>query len=290
MIWCQPRGGRFYLLYKTNTEFIRREAAWWHNVECVVHIHAWLEIVYVTEGTLSMTVAGTAYDLKAKEMVYIEPYEPHTFHSVQDNVCCIIEFPTSLSPVFWDRLQHHTTDTRVVELPVPVAAYLDYLLPPPTVLRTDTKERQELNETYIQLIAQVLTNEFMTRCRFRYANKNYDDIYIAALIYISQNLNSKFSLSDVAHHIGVAPETLSRRFSKNSSMGFNEYVHYMRVCTAADYLQKGRSVSEAAMNAGFGSTSSFNRMFKKVTSMTPMQYRNLPPEEQVSVWNGIVHF
>lgn len=278
------------MLYEINTEYIRREAAWWRNVECIMHIHAELEIVYVTEGVLSMTIAGTAYELDVGQMIYIEPYEPHAFHSAQENTCCIIEFSPSLSPIFWNQLQHHTTDNRIVKLPAPVTAYLDYLLPPQTVLRTEKEERNELNETYMQLIAQVLTNEFMTRCRFRYADKSYDDIYIAALIHISRNLDSKLSLSDVARQVGVAPETLSRRFSQNSSMGFNEYVRYMRVCTAADYLQKGRSVSEAAMSAGFGSISNFNRMFKKVTSITPMQYRNLPPEKQKSIWNGVVRF
>ena len=278
------------MVYEINTNYIRREAAWWHNVKCVMHIHAEMEIIYVTEGMLHMTIAGTALVLSAGQMIYVEPYEPHSFHSTEDNTCCIIEFPPTFSPMFWEQIQHHTTDNRMVELHESVVSYLDYLLPPRLVLRTEKEERKELSESYMKLVAQVLTHEFMTRCRFRYAEKSYDDIFIDALIYISRNLANKLSLTDVAYHVGVAPETLCRRFSQSSSMSFNEYIRYMRVCMAADHLRDGQSVFEAAMSAGFGSISNFNRMFKKVTSMTPMQYRNLSSQEQRSVWNGVVRF
>jgi len=278
------------MLYEINTDYRRREIAWWHNVEYVLHIHRDIEIIYVAEGILNLTVTDKTFHLQAGQIIYIEPFEPHSFRSDEDNTSCIIEFSPTHAPAFWQQIQHHTTDNRIVDLPEPVITYLDYLLPPRSVLRTDGTERKDLSEAYMSLVVQVLTREFMTRCRFQYADHSYEDIYAEAFAYILKNIERKLTLTDVAHHIGVAPETLSRWFSQNSSMGFNEYVRYMRVCTAADYLQKGRSVSEAAMSAGFGSISNFNRMFKKVTSMTPMQYRNLPPEKQKSIWNGVVRF
>ncbi len=278
------------MLYEINTDYRRREIAWWHNVEYVVHVHSDIEIIYVAEGTLNLTLSGTTFDLHAGQMIYIEPFETHSFRSNEDNISCIIEFAPIHAPTFWNQIQHHTTDNRIVDLPNQVITYLDYLLPSRSVFRTDGTERKDLNDTYMRLVAQVLTHEFMTRCRYHYADHSYDDIYAKALAYILKNLESKLSLTDVAHHIGIAPETLSRWFSQNSNMGFNEYICYMRVCTAAEYLMEGRPVSEAAMSAGFGSISNFNRTFKKVTSMTPSEYRSSIATQSDKLWNGMVRF
>ena len=276
--------------YEVNIKHVRREAAWWRDVACVMHIHRELEIVYVTEGVLDISLSGKTIRLTAGTMLYIEPLEPHSFISKESNMCCIIEYPPTLYQDFWTHLQQHTTENRIIEVSDAVRAYLHYLLPSPSVLRSDHAERLERNENYMRIIAHVIGYEFMTRCIWTHQPHMYDDTFIEALIYISNNLKNKLSLTAISQHVGIAPETLCRKFAQFSSMSPNEYINYMRVCLAADDLRDGMTIAEAAMNNGFGSISNFNRSFKKVTSMTPTEYRRNTSEQSNSLWNGMVRF
>ena len=72
------------------------------DVECVVHIHATMEIVIVNEGTLTMTVGGNEYDIPRGCGLFIPPFSPHTFHSKEPNLCHVFMFSDVLVPYFFD--------------------------------------------------------------------------------------------------------------------------------------------------------------------------------------------
>ena len=63
----------------------------WDSVSFPLHIHRSMEFVLVTEGVLTMYIGSKEYIIPKGHGVFIEPYEPHSFNSKEENTCIIME-------------------------------------------------------------------------------------------------------------------------------------------------------------------------------------------------------
>lgn len=87
-------------------------------------------------------------------------------------------------------------------------------------------------------------------------------------------LNSKLKLSDVAAAAGTNRTYVSTYLNRDCSTTFYEYVNGYRAEYAAGLLADGNMTLEAvAGEAGFNSLSTFYRVFSKIYSCTPSEYR-----------------
>jgi YesN/AraC family two-component response regulator len=78
----------------------------------------------------------------------------------------------------------------------------------------------------------------------------------------------------VAERFGLAPNHISRLFALEGAVRFNDHLNIVRVNRAKFMLQNYRmSVKEIAANSGYGDAAYFCRVFRKVTGLTPLQYR-----------------
>ena len=235
------------------------------NVVCHNHIHRGMEIVLVTKGCLHMTIGDAEYEIGAGCAAYTEPYEAHGYESHEDNTCVILEFAPEFVPFFRDRILSHTAADRVIRLREVCYAYLSAHLP--------DGDRVLPDAVLAHALLSVLVCEFDDLCGFTERVGKRSDVLMQALDIIYKELDRNLSLSDVANRVGIRPETLSRMFSANSRMTYLEYVQYLRVYRAAQYLDRGSSCTEAAWSAGFGSICSFNRVFRKIMGISPSEYR-----------------
>jgi AraC-like DNA-binding protein len=83
-------------------------------------------------------------------------------------------------------------------------------------------------------------------------------------------------LNNIADRFFISPYYLSRMFKTVTGMKLMEYVTLVRVFEAQNLLRHSQwKVRDIACKAGFPTTSHFNRVFKKVTELTPSQYRQV---------------
>lgn len=82
-----------------------------------------------------------------------------------------------------------------------------------------------------------------------------------------------YSVSELAHSIGVRRESFSRSFHQATGLPPSSYLHCLRLEHGRHMLQEGRSVAEAAAASGYVDQSHFHRMFVKYCSVTPGCYR-----------------
>ena len=95
-----------------------------------------------------------------------------------------------------------------------------------------------------------------------------------AKIIIGDNLNKVLSLTEIASHLYIHPNYLSRLFKEREGMGMSEYIIRLRVSKAREYLeQPGMKVYEASEKVGYESVAFFNRIFKRETGMSPKEYQ-----------------
>lgn len=96
----------------------------------------------------------------------------------------------------------------------------------------------------------------------------------AAKQYIKENISRDLSVVEVAEHVFLNPDYLSRVFKRETGYSLKEYILKMRMGIACELLAKtSLSVSKVAMSCGYSHMAHFSQMFKKENGMTPNEYR-----------------
>lgn len=92
--------------------------------------------------------------------------------------------------------------------------------------------------------------------------------------YIEKHYRDRLSLEEVAQKFYISPSSLSHSFKKEMNVPFNAYVNSFRINEVKKQLDDTElSISEIALNCGFGSIAQFNRVFRSETGMSAGQYR-----------------
>ncbi len=88
-------------------------------------------------------------------------------------------------------------------------------------------------------------------------------------------LKDKIKLSDVATELNTPSHIISMVINAAGQMNFREYVNQLRIENAKKKLMEeaDRKIIAIALESGFSSLSTFNRVFKKFTNTSPTQYR-----------------
>ncbi len=98
----------------------------------------------------------------------------------------------------------------------------------------------------------------------------------AACDFMQENLHRPLSRKDVARHLRVHPNHLSRLFADFGGETFSEYLQARRLERARLLLEEPRlNISEVARLSGFGSANYFTRVFRQQTGRPPTRMRGL---------------
>lgn len=94
---------------------------------------------------------------------------------------------------------------------------------------------------------------------------------------VKQSYGERLNLADIAKKLHINASYLSRRFGEELGISFSEYVIHYRIEMAKQILVKQRdwSIQRVAEETGFNSQHYFSTMFKKVTNLSPKEYRNV---------------
>ena len=92
--------------------------------------------------------------------------------------------------------------------------------------------------------------------------------------YIAENCCSPLSLNSIAEQFYMNKCYLSRIFKEITGFTVNGYLHARRIQKARSLLiQNSMNISEVAEAAGYENLTYFERVFKKHTGMSPLEYR-----------------
>lgn len=95
-----------------------------------------------------------------------------------------------------------------------------------------------------------------------------------AIEYIKLHYLQELTLQDVADSIHVSKNYCSNLFKKQAGQNFIDYLIDLRMHEAKRLLVLGEcKIYEVAENSGFNDVKYFSKLFKKITQMTPLEYR-----------------
>jgi two-component system, response regulator YesN len=92
--------------------------------------------------------------------------------------------------------------------------------------------------------------------------------------FIERNCLKKVTLKEAAAAVYLSPKYLSRIFKEETGTGFNDYKLKLLIEHAKRLLSEtGYTVGQISDQMGYQNTESFIRIFEKLTSLTPTEFR-----------------
>ncbi|MBA3828566.1 MAG: helix-turn-helix domain-containing protein [Taibaiella sp.] len=113
---------------------------------------------------------------------------------------------------------------------------------------------------------------------------HHDDSVKKAQEYIEQNFQGKITVEQLSTMFSVGRRSLERRFKKATRNTVSEYIQRVKIEAAKKSCETGRkNIGEIMYEVGYSDTKAFRTMFKKITGLSPIEYRNKYNKEAVGV-------
>lgn len=240
-----------------------------------------IEAAYVTGGWLDIHVEGEIYHINNEQMLFMSGGALHYYGVKQPQ--------TTVTVVKFAR-ETVTVQTCCDETREKIRALYDQVF----MLRADKAVRRimadmitmahstsSFKEYYYCAKLTELTHLLLTRPDLMFGhmraymvdNTRHLD---AALTFLNENYASNVTLRMLARHLGLTESYCSKYIREKTGMTFIEYLSALRVNYAKQLLIGSESnITEIAYQTGFSSVQTFNRVFRRVSGMSPSEYRRL---------------
>jgi len=110
---------------------------------------------------------------------------------------------------------------------------------------------------------------------FKGQKSHTDDAVKKAQYYIEKNVQEKISVDDLTEIVSVGRRSFERRFKLATNNTVLEYIQRIKVEAAKRSFESSRkNITEVMFDVGYTDTKAFRTIFKKITGLTPIEYRN----------------
>lgn len=262
-----------------------RSRFWYNNLMTAydVHHHDAYELIFPTEGTYHVQIDRQHFALHPGDILMIPSGMVHELKPEGRGGRFIFLIPLDLA-----------TQGKVCEY---LASCLDQPVlinrsTCPTIYNEEIAILNQLCRDYLEddglkdfaVYTRILTF-LLTYGKFRAAQdadpaiqpsqKTPTEKFNALFAYLDRHYAEDLSLEHVAAVAGFSKYHFSRIFKQLSGNNFYDYLTRRRIKAAEMLLlQEEASISQIALQSGFSSLSTFNRVFRKVMGCTPTQYRS----------------
>ena len=222
------------------------------------HRHAWGEFVYAFSGVMEVKLGDRHYLAPPQYGIWLPPNVEHRGLNRYETCHCSLYVAEELSGA----LPKTTCALTVSPL---MRAMLDHLRRhPPGLPRSAEEER----------LLQVLVDQLArAACAGSYLPMSDDPLLRPILEAVDANPGDARSLSELAQLVHTTERTLMRRCQRELGMSFAEWRQRLRVVKSMPLLEAGETVENIAHDLGYGSSSAFIAMFRRLMDITPDEYR-----------------
>ena len=251
------------------------------------HCHTEVEFLRVTDGNMDAHVNGIHYNLNAGDMLMIVSGD---LHSIQysSHRRMVIQFKIDIlegqynsddiSNIF-DRMHTLQRVSRKWEQSAceKVSAILDDLEVAKNTL-TGTEYRLRVCSRLSALVdicySDISQSEKQTEKSLIMRNKKALLKIEKLFSYIHANYSRKITIGEIAAVLHYSPNYFTKVWKKYMGTSFHAYLNEYRVNKATVLLKNtDNSVTDIALETGFDSIKTFNRVFKNIMGANPSEFR-----------------
>jgi len=116
---------------------------------------------------------------------------------------------------------------------------------------------------------------------------HHDKEILQAQLFIENNFGEKISVDDLADKTAIGRRSFERRFKIATNNTPIEYIQRVRIEAAKRNFEACRkNVNETMYEVGYTDSKAFRDLFKKVTGLTPIEYRNKYARMEIGMVEG----
>lgn len=102
--------------------------------------------------------------------------------------------------------------------------------------------------------------------------------------FIENNFQEKITVDQLASMLALGRRNMERRFKKATSNTVIEYIQRVKIEAAKKNLETGRkNVNEVMYEVGYSDVKAFRTIFKRITGLSPVEYRSKYNKEAIAV-------
>jgi len=244
------------------------------------HAHEFYELYYLLGGERIYFMNGNVYLVRKGDIVFVNPDNLHSTASSElpEFERVLIHFSTAFLAEPEARTPALLAASRpsgLIRFSIKEQARVERLL---NQMLTECEERQLDYETCVrasllELLVCIRRAEQVQRLPQADAHPMHSKISEIAA-YIHEHYPEPITLESVAKAFYISPSYLSRVFVKLTGFHFREYIQVVRIREAEKRLRSSKDKVQAiAEQVGFDHIAHFNRIFKKMTGLSPLRYR-----------------
>ena len=252
------------------------------------HLHSSTELYFMLSGERYYFVEQDTFHVKSGMAIFISPHQIHKTHTV--NSGGYHRFLLQLDPPILDMFSKLSDNYDLLTKPYDIVEFSKedwkQILATINLLKQEMNNEDDSDHTMSRLVTmQLITllvraqkkqrasaKETPISNRVVHASK-YEMVH-EIILYIQEHYAEECSLDEIASHFYISRAYLTRIFKSITSFTVKEYLILCRIRNAKTLLQTtSLSITEIAARTGFGNITNFEKNFKSMTSMTPLQYR-----------------
>ncbi len=246
------------------------------------HVHNNYEIYIFLRGHVNYFVEQSCYQLKRGDILIFNSQELHTVVNLENQLYERITI--HFDPQWIRRISTVQTDL--------LACFQDH----PNGIGNLSHMEEEALAFWLPIIEQLISHsqaevygsDLLTQSLLVqllvYLNRLYQSssrvgsgmvpVKIQPVLqYVDRHISEALTLEGVASAISMDKFYLSHLFKKETGSTLFQYIVVKRVTLAKHFLSQGYSVTETCEASGFNDYSNFIRTFKKITGLSPGQYK-----------------
>lgn len=255
MIYHQPGNSRGNFNYNVYT---------YSDREYAPHFHKNMELIFVQEGELHLTVNGTGKMVPAGRWALILSNQIHSFRVDATGRIWVAVFSEEHVPAFVNQIKGKQGSDFVFTLPPEVEALVQ------TNLFHDRSSRLMRKACFY-----AVCDRYLQEVSLEPRQEKTSFLVGQLLDWISVHYTENITLKQAAELFGYEYHYLSRLLNRNYAISFTDLLAGYRVEHALELLLNTTlPVTQIAGKSGFQSIRSFNLTFKKLTGKTPNDYRS----------------
>ncbi|MCM3702118.1 AraC family transcriptional regulator [Paenibacillus macerans] len=253
------------------------------NISFYPHFHAEIEIIYVESGSLLIGVNEEKRQVNQGDIVICSSSDIHYFDSRDQpsQVLILLFKPEWIGPVKgWPQDFRFASPFISDKDPrfQPIKPCLDRIFRERAGARPGYQMLMKAGvlEVCGTLLRHLETRRMDTGAKEKLESRRARIQQI--LSYIEEHYHEELNVSFMSRQFHMEPSHFSRTFKSAIGMNFKTYLNSIRVLTAEQKLQTSDlSIMEIALECGFTSIRTFNRVFKELRGYIPSTLRNSGP-------------
>lgn len=236
-----------------------------------LHYHNYIELELITQGQGSQIVNGKQVPLSVGDIYVLRPLDSHQIYG--ENL--VIEKFIVSESILGEQILF-----KLYTIINPLIVHLDSdeFAAVASIMRAAEKEQRDPAEYSNVLCSKILEIPFLYYLRKAEltSRRNLSHSFYNILYYIHEKERylQPISLKDIAGYSNYSETYISKLFHKQYGLTFTAYLISLRIEHAKRLLlNTDLPIQEICIRSGFSSFPNFINMFKRLTELTPKDFR-----------------